>query len=182
MANKKTTPVPVSTGIVETRSAPMPPTALKLTPKEELFAQNLAFGRYDTVTECYLAAYDSKTTTKNTVYGNASRLRTKTHIAARIVELRSIIMVKETVTRDDLIAGFQRDAENAERNGHSAAAVSARKEIGKLMDHYPAEKKHLTFDDARVNREIMEGRKRVSQATHADRPRSKPAKPKKPST
>lgn len=68
----------------------------KLTPKQEKFCQLYVNGA--TKADAYRGAYSTKTQSNNTVQGNAWRLSERTHVLARIEQLRKVLVEKNKYT------------------------------------------------------------------------------------
>ena len=96
----------------------------------------------------------------------ASKLQNNPKITQRVEAIRKPIIKKTGVVYDDIISGLQRASEIAEQTAQPAAMVSALRELGKLIDAYPAEKKEISINDDMIAR-IQAGRR-----LHADKMKS----------
>jgi len=76
-------------------------TANGLTIKQEAFAK--AFVELGNASDAYRRAYDADTMSTKTVWEAASRLQTKSKVAARIAELQAKIAEKHEVTVDKIV-------------------------------------------------------------------------------
>jgi hypothetical protein len=134
-----------------------------LTPKQEAFCHALASGKYSSNTQAYCSVYSTKRMAGKTIHEAVSRLLSNSKVATRIEELRRPAVQKTKVDLEYVINGQQRAAELADETGNAGAMSSAYKELGKLVDAYPAERKHLTVDADDLTVRIKAGRERARQ-------------------
>jgi hypothetical protein len=132
-----------------------------LTSKQEKFAQLVAAGELS-YSDCYRQAYDAEGMTDKQINEEASKLQNNPKITQRVEMIRAPIVEKVQVKYDDIISGLQRATSIAEQTAQPAAMVSALRELGKLIDAYPAEKKEITVNDDMIER-IQAGRARASE-------------------
>lgn len=132
-----------------------------LTTKQEAFCHAIASGQFSSNADAYRSVY--KTRTKKQSHEAASRLLADGKIMARIEELRRPAVQKTKVDLEYVIKGQQRAAELADDTGNAGAMSSAYKELGKLVDAYPAERKHLTVDADDLAVRIKAGRQRARE-------------------
>lgn len=131
-----------------------------LTAKQEKFAQLIVAGDKN-YSDCYREAYDADGMTDKQINEEASKLQTNPKITQRVEALRKPIIKKTGIVYDDIISGLQRASEIAEQTAQPAAMVSALRELGKLIDAYPAEKKEISINDDMIAR-IQAGRRLAS--------------------
>jgi hypothetical protein len=82
------------------------------------------------------------------VHRNAKKLRDNTKITSRIQELRAPTIQKTNITLEHLIEELRQAIELAKLNKQPAAIVVAVREMGRLLDLYPAKKSaHVTTFD-----------------------------------
>ena len=79
-------------------------TVVKLTAKQEAFAQAIADGLGQA--DAYRFAYDAEQMKDETVYPNASRLMNNSKVAARVAELKSQVVEKQLWTREMSVKGL----------------------------------------------------------------------------
>jgi len=108
--------------------------------------------------DCYREAYDAGGMTDKQINEEASKLQNNPKIAQRVELIRAPVIKKTQVVYDDIISGLQRASDIAEQTAQPAAMVSALRELGKLIDAYPAEKRELTVNDDMIER-IQAGRR-----------------------
>ena len=145
---------------ITTKSAGKNSTAkVNLSAKEEKFCQLMVTGKLDSASAAYRTAYPGGKASKKTVNEMAARIMKKPKIAARIEELRAPVVKKVQYDLEWCIKR-QNDAVDLEETGNAGAMSGATREIGKLVDAYPAERSKIEVDgDALVVR-IQQGRMR----------------------
>ena len=79
-------------------------TDVKLTAKQEAFAQGIADGLGQA--DAYRMAYDAEQMKDETVYPNASRLMNNSKVIARVAELKSQVVEKQLWTREMSVKGL----------------------------------------------------------------------------
>ena len=129
-----------------------------LTPKQERFSQLVAAGSMSQA-DCYREAYDAGNMTDKQIHEEASKLASgNPKVAQRIEQIKAPAVRNSQITREDILSGLHRATELAETTAQAGAMVSALRELGKLIDAYPAERKEVQINDDMVNR-IQAGRK-----------------------
>ena len=128
----------------------------KLTPKQEQFAQLVAEGQ-QSLSDCYRAAYDTSRMNDKQINEEASKLGNHPKITQRVAEIKAPVIAKSQLNFADIITGLQKAAELADQTAQAGAMVSAYRELGKLIDAYPAERKEITMTDDIVER-LQRGR------------------------
>lgn len=101
-----------------------------LTAKQEAFC--LACVETGNASEAYRRAYDAGAMKAATIRSEASRLRAKPEVAARIEALRAELRARHAVTVDSLTAQLVMDRALAHRAGSASAAVSATVAMARL--------------------------------------------------
>jgi hypothetical protein len=133
---------------------------VKLTSKQEQFAQLVAAG--ESQSDAYRATYNCRNTLDKTIHESASRAAADPKIAARIKELRAPAVRKIELTVEKLLERFNDALELAEQTDQPSAMVAAMREMGKLADLYPAEKReNRNFDMTQLADRIQQGRDRL---------------------
>lgn len=136
-----------------------------LTPKQERFSQLVAAGTMSQA-DCYREAYDAGNMTDKQIHEEASKLASgNPKVAQRIEQIKAPAVRNSQITREDILLGLHRATELAEQTAQAGAMVSALRELGKLIDAYPAERKEVQINDDMVNR-IHAGR-RMAAGTHS---------------
>ena len=79
-------------------------TDVKLTAKQEAFAQGIADGLGQA--DAYRMAYDAEGMKDSTVYSNASRLMNDSKIIARVAELKAQVAERQLWTREMSVKGL----------------------------------------------------------------------------
>jgi hypothetical protein len=130
-----------------------------LTPKQEKFSQLIAAGD-KSYSDCYRIAYDTERMNDKQIHEEASKLSSHPKVTQRVEQINAPVINKTQIKREDIIVSLQRAVDLAEQTAQTGAMVSALRELGKLIDAYPAEKKELTVSDDIVAR-IQEGRQRA---------------------
>jgi phage terminase small subunit len=130
-----------------------------LTAKQEGFC-NLVAASGCSITDAYRSAYNTSKMKPASVHRNAKQLRDNTKITSRIQELRAPTIQKTNITLEHLIEELRQAIELAKLNKQPAAIVVAVREMGRLLDLYPAKKSaHVTTFDLvsriRRGREIL---------------------------
>ena len=98
--------------------------------------------------------------TNKQINEEASLLASNPKVTQRVEQIKAPVINKAQVKRDDIIVSLLRAVDLAEQTAQTGAMVSALRELGKLIDAYPAEKKELTVSDDIVTR-LQEGRQRA---------------------
>ena len=92
----------------------------------------------------------------------ASKLGSHPKITQRVAEIKAPVIAKSQLNFADIIAGLQKAAELADQTAQAGAMVSAWRELGKLIDAYPAERKEITMTDDIVER-LQRGRLKAAE-------------------
>lgn len=104
---------------------------MNLTPKQELFAQNVASGK--TQADAYRAAYNAGKMKDATIISKASILMADGNIRARVAEIKKTLENKQLWTREMSVRALM----GAYKEGSPSVKVSAVKELN-LMHGYNA--------------------------------------------
>ena len=97
---------------------------VKLTAKQELFAQCIADGMGQA--DAYRTAYDAEGMADSTIYPKASRMLSEGKVSARVNELKSQVVEKQLWTREMSVKGLiqaYRIAQDAKTSTGMTAAV-----------------------------------------------------------
>ena len=133
---KKTEPIGASIDDIETEGLP------------DITAQQMAFVRYvlegKSNSDAYRAAYNAANMADNTLWANASRLRSSTKVAAWIASARKTAGQRNQVTLEEHIAELNRLKELALESGNIGAAVQAENFKGKATGLYIERTQDLT--------------------------------------
>jgi phage terminase small subunit len=133
---------------------------VKLTPKQEKFCQTVASGTNQS--DAYRLAYDAENMKPPTVHVNANKMMNDKKIATRIKELRQPVLDDVEVTLQGLLNKLDKAYEIAETTDQASGMVAAVRELGKLADLYPAEKRvNQNYDMNELQTRIQAGRERL---------------------
>ena len=133
---------------------------VKLTAAQEKFCQLVASG--ENASASYRGAYDTSRQKTATINRNAKTMMDDTKISARIDELRKPVIEKAKVTLEGLLEKLDKAYEVAETTDQASGMVAAIREIGKLADLYPAEKRvNQNYDMNELQTRIQAGRERL---------------------
>lgn len=102
---------------------------VKLTPKQERFAQEVASGKSQA--DAYRAAYDAELSKPETIHSKASVLMADGKVAARVAELREPVVQKAQITLESHLADLQMLRDKAMESNQLSAAISAEIARGK---------------------------------------------------
>ena len=102
---------------------------VKLTAKQERFAQEVASGKSQA--DAYRAAYDAELSKPETIHSKASVLMADGKVAARVAELREPVVQKSQITLESHLADLQMLRDNAMESNQLSAAISAEIARGK---------------------------------------------------
>lgn len=108
-------------------------TVVKLTAKQEAFAQAIADGLGQA--DAYRFAYDAEQMKDETVYPNASRLMNNSKVVARVAELKSQVVEKQLWTREMSVKGLMSAYRIALEAKTSTGMTAAVKELN-IMHGY----------------------------------------------
>ena len=113
-------------------------TDVKLTAKQEAFAQGIADGLGQG--DAYRMAYDAEGMKDSTIYSKASIMMSKGNIRARIAELKSQVAEKQLWSREMSVKALVQ----AYREGSGAVKVSAVKELNAMHGYNEPSKLSIT--------------------------------------
>ncbi len=102
---------------------------VKLTAKQERFAQEVASGKSQA--DAYRAAYDAELSKPETIHSKASVLMADGKVAARVAELREPVVQKAQITLESHLADLQMLRDKAMESNQLSAAISAEIARGK---------------------------------------------------
>ena len=123
----------------------------KLTAKQEAFAQGIADGLGQA--DAYRMAYDAEGMKDNTIYSKASVLMSDGKVAARVAELKSLIVDKQLWSREMSVKALVA----AYREGSGAVKVSAVKELNAMHGYNEPSKLNITGSMVtRIIREVAD--------------------------
>jgi hypothetical protein len=126
-------------------------TEIKLTAKQEAFAQAIADGLGQA--DAYRVAYDAEGMKDNTVYPKASRMMNVGKIRARIDELKAQVAEKQLWSREMSVKALVQ----AYREGSGAVKVSAVKELNAMHGYNEPSKLNITGSMVtRIIREVAD--------------------------
>ena len=126
-------------------------TEIKLTAKQEAFAQAIADGMGQA--DAYRMAYDAEGMKDNTVYPKASRMMNEGKIRARIDELKAQVAEKQLWSREMSVKALVQ----AYREGSGAVKVSAVKELNAMHGYNEPSKLNITGSMInRIQREVID--------------------------
>lgn len=113
-------------------------TEVKLTAKQEAFAQGVADGLGQA--KAYRMAYDAEGMKENSVYVNASKLMKNAKVTQRVSDLRSEVQEKQLWSREMSVKALVA----AYREGSGAVKVSAVKELNSMHGYNEPAKLNIT--------------------------------------
>jgi phage terminase small subunit len=127
-----------------------------LTPKQELFAQEVASGK--TQADAYRAAYDVKPTTKpETTYKRACELMADGNISGRIAELRGAAAERVVWTMADSLDVLSTIAKGLDADAKPSDKVNAVKAINAMIGLDAPSKLNLTGNlVTHIQREVID--------------------------
>jgi phage terminase small subunit len=118
--------------------------SMRLTPKQEAFAQAVASGM--TQADAYRSAYNADKMSDAVIYNKASELMSNGEISVRVEELRAPIAAKAQITLESHLDDLLRLRRMAEDNNDIKAAISAEIARGKAAGII-VDKKEITGKD-----------------------------------
>ncbi len=131
-----------------------------LTSKQERFSQLVASGT--SASDAYREAYDVKKASAKTINEAASRVLANSKVSARVEELRKPVIEGVQVTLESLLNRLVKAYEVAEETDQASGMVAATRELGKLADLYPAEKReNFNHDMSDIAERIQKARDNV---------------------
>jgi phage terminase small subunit len=130
-------------------------TEIKLTAKQEAFAQAIADGMGQA--DAYRMAYDAEGMKDNTVYPKASRMMNEGKIRARIDELKSQVVEKQLWTREMSVKGLIQAYRIAQDAKTSTGMTAAVKELNVMHGFNEPTKLSITGSMIqRIQREVID--------------------------
>jgi hypothetical protein len=106
----------------------------ELTPQQMGFVEGLLAGK--TATDAYRTAYDCSNSGKNSVWVDASRLKSNPKVALWLDAAKATGFGRVSCTFEDHMRELERLRGIAERSGNIGAAVQAEQLRGKVAGHY----------------------------------------------
>jgi phage terminase small subunit len=126
-------------------------TEIKLTAKQEAFAQAIADGMGQA--DAYRMAYDAEGMKDSTVYPKASRMMNEGKIRARIDELKAQVAEKQLWSREMSVKALVQ----AYREGSGAVKVSAVKELNAMHGYNEPAKLNISGNLVnRIQRQVID--------------------------
>lgn len=107
---------------------------MKLTPKQEKFAQGVASGM--TQADAYRAAYDCSRMKAATIQRNASAMMRDNKISARIAELQKPVVEAVRLTLEEHLAELKALRDGAKNKEDYGAAIKAETKRGEACGFY----------------------------------------------
>ena len=111
----------------------------------------------------YRMVYDAQGMKPKTVNEAACRLDAASKIAARIKKLREPSVKRARVTLNTIIDHLNDAISMATDEGQASVIVAAARELGKISDLYPAERKDISLNVDSMVAELNAGRQRARQ-------------------
>ena len=128
---------------------------VKLTAKQELFAQCIADGMGQT--DAYRTAYDAESMKDVTLYPLASKVMSNHKVATRIAELKSMVVEKQLWTREMSVKGLIQAYRIAQDAKTSTGMTAAVKELNVMHGFNEPTKLSITGSMVqRIQREVID--------------------------
>jgi hypothetical protein len=128
---------------------------VKLTAKQELFAQCIADGMGQT--DAYRTAYDAEGMKDVTLYPLASKVMSNHKVATRIAELKSLVVEKQLWTREMSVKGLIQAYRIAQDAKTSTGMTAAVKELNVMHGFNEPTKLSITGSMIqRIQREVID--------------------------
>jgi len=131
---------------------------LKLTPKQELFAQT--YIKTGNASEAYRTAYNVKSTNSNTINSKAIKLLNEYKISTRVEELQKELREKHDISKDKILARLHQIIFNQEDIGADKIDLPAMNKaidtVNKMLGYYEAEKIQHCGNITKIVREIID--------------------------
>jgi hypothetical protein len=128
---------------------------VKLTAKQELFAQCIADGMGQT--DAYRTAYDAEGMKDVTLYPLASKVMSNHKVATRIAELKSMVVEKQLWTREMSVKGLIQAYRIAQDAKTSTGMTAAVKELNVMHGFNEPTKLSITGSMIqRIQREVID--------------------------
>ena len=96
---------------------------MKLTAKQENFAQSIAYKEFDFIWEAWAAHYNAKKMSQNTIYQASCRLLANSKVVARIKEIEAEIVSKSQSTLDEILIAMSKRVRMDMRSYHKKDGV-----------------------------------------------------------
>lgn len=116
-----------------------------LTAQQMRFVEGILGGK--TASDAYRAAYDCENSSQNTIWSEASKLRSSPKVAQWIDAAKAAGFGRVSCTFDEHMTELARLRSLAERSGNIGAAVQAEQLRGKVAGHYVDKVQDVTTDD-----------------------------------
>ena len=128
---------------------------VKLTAKQELFAQCIADGMGQA--DAYRTAYDAEGMADSTIYPKASRMLNEGKIRARVDELKAMVVEKQLWTREMSVKGLIQAYRIAQEAKTSTGMTAAVKELNVMHGFNEPTKLSITGSMIqRIQREVID--------------------------
>lgn len=128
---------------------------VKLTAKQELFAQCIADGMGQA--DAYRTAYDAEGMADSTIYPKASRMMNEGKIRTRVDELKSMVVEKQLWTREMSVKGLIQAYRIAQDAKTSTGMTAAVKELNVMHGFNEPTKLSITGSMIqRIQREVID--------------------------
>jgi hypothetical protein len=128
---------------------------IKLTAKQELFAQCIADGMGQA--DAYRTAYDAEGMKDSTIYSKASVLMSDGKVAARVAELKAQVVEKQLWTREMSVKGLIQAYRIAQDAKTSTGMTAAVKELNVMHGFNEPTKLSITGSMIqRIQREVID--------------------------
>ena len=128
---------------------------VKLTAKQELFAQCIADGLGQA--DAYRMAYDAEGMADSTIYPKASRMMNEGKIRTRVDELKSMVVEKQLWTREMSVKGLIQAYRIAQDAKTSTGMTAAVKELNVMHGFNEPTKLSITGSMIqRIQREVID--------------------------
>lgn len=135
----------------------------ELTAQQMAFVEGILAGK--TATDAYRAAYSCENSGKNTVWVEASRLKSHPDVSLWIDAARAAGFGRIACTYDDHMRELERLRGLAERSGNIGAAVQAEQLRGKVAGHYV--EKHEDVTKPRDRKAMLDRAAELGGTDHA---------------
>lgn len=130
-------------------------TNIKLTSKQEAFAQAIADGLGQA--DAYRVAYDAEGMADSTIYPKASRMLNEGKIRARVDELKAMVVEKQLWTREMSVKGLIQAYRIAQDAKTSTGMTAAVKELNVMHGFNEPTKLSITGSMIqRIQREVID--------------------------
>ena len=131
---------------------------LKLTPKQELFAQT--YVKTGNASEAYRTAYDTSRYKEKSINEKACVFLKNVKIKSRVKELQKELTEKHTITKDKILNRLQEIVYEQEKLGVDKIDLTAMNKaidtVNKMLGYYEAEKIQHCGNITKIVREIID--------------------------